>query len=347
MVRVQTLPRSAEAYYSAQKVEQRAALAAVQRQWARLAPGAVAASWDALAPTLLAVVLTAQRRVAAPGAQYVDDVLAETGSSVDPFVATSSAALVGYAGDGRPIEGLLSEAPRKTLNALSAGVSPLVAQDIGGRFLNLAVSSTLADTSRASENLAMNSRPDLWYVRMLSPKACSRCAILAGQKYRSSVAFERHPGCLCTNIPSSEAVAGDITLDTKAYFDSLPETDQSRVFTNAGAEAIRAGADPAQVVNARRGMSTAAQNQRDWIPKGRLTSTRLYGRDLYLTNEGVTRRGQAYNALVRGDRANDVKVPGRRNKQTRAPRLMPESIVEIAEDRADLVRLLRLNGYVT
>lgn len=332
MVRVQTLPQASRSYYAAQRAQQESALAAVQRQWSRLSVREVAASWDALAPTLLAVVLTAQRRVAAPGAQYVDDVLAETGGSVDPFVDASPAPLVGYAGDGRPVEGLLSEAPRKTLDALSVGLPPLVARQAGGRFLDFAVSSVLSDTARASEKLSMASRPNVNYVRMLTPPSCSRCVVLAGGIYKSSVAFQRHtPGCDCRHIPAAESVAGDLTVDPDAYFKSLDAAEQERVFTKAGAVAIREGADVGRVVNARRGMTTAAQNQRGWIAKGRLVPTRAYGRDLYLTTESTTRRGFASRAAT-----------GRKG-----PRLMPESIVEIAEDRADLVRLLRANGYVS
>lgn len=44
-------------------------------------------------------------------------------------------------------------------------------------------------------------------------------------------------------------------------------------------------------------------------------------------------------------RQTDVRN-GRRYFQARAPRLMPEAIYEIAEDRADALRLLKLYGYL-
>src|SRR5690606_25790677 len=108
----------------------------------------------------------------------------------------------------------------------------------------------------------------------------SRCVILAGRFYRKNTGFQRHPGCDCRHIPASESVAGDLAVDPRAYFDSLTEAEQDKAFTKAGAEAIRAGADIGQVVNARRGMYTA---------QGQL-----------LTREGTTSRGRAFQALRDG-----------------------------------------------
>lgn len=57
--------------------------------------------------------------------------------------------------------------------------------------------------------------------------------------------------------------------DPRAYFATLDEAEQNRIFTNAGAEAIRDGADIGRVVNARRGMTAAG---------GTTTTTELAGR---------------------------------------------------------------------
>lgn len=141
------------------------------------------------------------------------------------------------------------------------------------------------------------------YVRMLVPPSCSRCVVLAGNFYRFNAGFERHPRCDCRHIPAAEALAGDLALDTRAYFDSLSEAEQRRVFTVAGAEAIRDGADIGRVVNARRGMYTA----------------QVGGRRVLATT------------AVSGSRV----------------RLMPETIVRVAPNRAERLRLLRLHGYIT
>lgn len=91
-------------------------------------------------------------------------------------------------------------------------------------------------------------------------------------------------------------------------------SEQDRVFGKAGAEAIRAGADIGQVVNARRGMSSAA----------------VFGREVAVTNEGTTNRRRFGQKL-----------------STRRPRLMPEQIIAEAKgDRAEAVRLLSLHGYI-
>lgn len=191
----QTLPPSAEAYYAAQRAESEAARRAIQRQWSRLAPGAVVASWDALAPTLLAVVLTAQGRMTRPTGQYVSDVLAETGQGRldDPALEVSPAPLMGFAGDGRRVEGLLDQAPVKVLDGLGTGMTGLAAKEVGGRFLDLAVSTALSDTARQAEVLHTSVRPVSGYVRMLSPPSCSRCAVLAGRWFARNAGFARHP----------------------------------------------------------------------------------------------------------------------------------------------------------
>lgn len=334
MVAGQTLPTSTEAYFAAQVREADGAIRAMRRQWARLSPAQVVESYDALQPQLLAVVLTGQARMVAPVAGYTQDVLTETGAPTDRIARTQPRALVGSAGDGRSIEGLLDLAPGMTLDALKAGAGATVAMKVGQDFLDLAVTTALWDTARQAEVLEQASYPGVeGYVRMLNPGvhgACSRCAVLAGREYRTNQGFRRHPRCRCVHIPISEATNDDFRLDGKAYFDSLGPAEQERIFTKAGAEVIREGADIGQVVNARRGMHTAQVNKRGWTPKGRLTPVDRYGRQVYITSESSTVRGLA----------------NRRRRGRRSDRLMPESIVELAEDRADLLRLLKLHGYV-
>lgn len=123
----------------------------------------------------------------------------------------------------------------------------------------------------------------------------------------------------------------DLTVNVAEYFDTLTEAEQNRIFTNAGAEAIRNGADINQVVNARRGMRTA----------------QIGGRDVLVTLEGTTRRGWAYRHLTPANqRSADIRLAGERYRRTRRPRLMPETIQQVAKDREDYLRLLRANGYL-
>jgi len=181
-----------------------------------------------------------------------------------------------------------------------------------------------ADTARQTMSLELGTRRIGGYVRMITPPSCSRCVVLAGKWFASNTGFERHPGCLCVHVPASESVAGDMAVDPHEYFDSLSADEQDRVFTKAGAEAIRNGADISQVVNARRGM-TRSQS-------GRLIRNE---QGLYTTTEGMTRRGWAYQQ--------------QKYYRTHGPvqeRLMPESILEIAKNQDDYVRLLQLYGYM-
>lgn len=145
--------------------------------------------------------------------------------------------------------------------------------------------------------------------------------------------------------------------DPKAYFRSLSRAEQDRAFTAAGAEAIRLGADIGQVVNARRGargLTTAgarvtgdeARMLRGGRDRGRLEAVDVYGRQLFITSEGVTTRGVAGVRL--GAKQTGAKADGARYRSAKTPRLMPESVLQIAgNDRDEAVRLLKRFGYIT
>lgn len=326
---VQSLPRSASEYAREQRTEIQAAVAAVQRQWRRMGTE-FDASYSVIEPTLLDVVQTAQERVAAGAQEYVPAVLEETGQAraVAPFARATTSPLVGVAGDGRPVDSLLYESVIGARVAVAEGSTARQALATRGQWLTQAVGTLLSDTGRQSESLAMGVRPVGGYVRMLNPPSCSRCAVLAGKWYRKNQGFRRHPGCDCRHIPAAESVGSDLTVNVAEYFDTLSPSEQARIFTNAGAEAIRNGADINQVVNARRGMNTAqtASGRRVLAP------VQIGGRDVFTTTEGVTRRGRASRVLQTGT--------------TRRPRLMPETIQQIATSRDDYLRLLRANGYL-
>lgn len=324
---IQSVPRSADRYSRAYRAEARKALSAVRRQWRRMGTE-FDASYLAIEPTLLGVVSAAQERVAAQAQVYVPAVLEETGQvrAVEPFARVTTSPLVGVAGDGRPARSLMYQSVVGARAAVAEGATAGQALARSGQWLTLAVGTLFADTARASEALAMGVRPVGGYVRMLTPPSCSRCAILAGKYYRKNAGFERHPGCDCVHIPASESVGDDLRVNVAEYFDTLSEAEQNRIFTNAGAEAIRNGADVNQVVNARRGMRTA----------------QIGGKDVLITSEGTTRRGWAHNYL--GGR--DVRTAGTRYARSARPRLMPETIQRVATNREDYLRLLRANGYL-
>lgn len=183
--------------------------------------------------------------------------------------------------------------------------------------LAVMVATQVQDAARNAAAVEIAARSRVGYVRMLNLPSCSRCILLAGAWYKWNTGFQRHPKCDCRHIPAIESDANDLTTNPQAAFESLSREQQDDIFGKAGAEAIRAGADVGQVVSARRGMRKA----------------QLFGREVWATTEGTTSRG------VAGQR-----LGAKRGK--RAVRLMPETLMAIAEDRADAQRLLRLHGYI-
>jgi hypothetical protein len=163
--------------------------------------------------------------------------------------------------------------------------------------------------------------------------------------------------CDCVHIPAAEDIRDEVRTDPTQYFDSLTEAQQDAAFTRAGAQAIRDGADIAQVVNARRGAAgigyaagrlTEAEKTmlRGGRQRGHLERASVFGQDLFVTTEGTTTRGAAGVRL--GARETGRKTNGSRYRVARAPRLMPESIYEIAGgNRDEAIRLLKRNGYIT
>lgn len=267
------IPRAASKHEVDQDRISLIATRSIRRIWRRMP---VTGSWERawredVGPRVQEVVTAAQEASAATAEVYVASVLAELG--IDPDVPTSLNidAFPGVAGDGRPVESLTYGSVIRSVRTLYgpevASVSESVTSRaaeieallVGGDWLERVTAGILADTTRAASQAAAAQRTEVTgYVRMVNPGACSRCVVLAGRFYRFNAGFSRHePTCRCTHIPASENVAGDLLTSPDRYFESLSKDEQDRVFTQAGAEAIRMGADIGQVVNARRGMSTA------------------------------------------------------------------------------------------
>ncbi|WP_326728975.1 hypothetical protein [Streptomyces phaeochromogenes] len=245
---------------------------------------------------------------------------------------------VGLAPGGGRLETLLFLPGIGVRRRIAAGLPPEEAM-IGGLVdMTMYIATAIADTARTADQVAMAAHPScVAYVRVVRLPACSRCIVLSGQMYTRSEGFLRHPNCDCETLPLREHEWPDVP-SPQTLFDQLDKEQQQRVFTVAGARAIRAGGDIGYVVNARRGMDT----------------THIYGRDLQVTHEGATRRS-AYGRSR--SRAGDdfARFAGQRHgeatsaryfRSTRTPRLMPEEIFRIADDRDEELRLLRRYGYI-
>lgn len=342
-------------HYAEQVAVADQAATAAGELWADVEPARIAASWLERIPVLARLLGLAQTRAAVAADGYVTAVASESGVRAPAAGRVSAAALTGIASDGRPLDSLLYQPVIRALALIGDGAPVARALLVGRLDLDMIVRTQVADAGRVADGIAVTARPVLTgYVRMLSPPSCDRCVILAGRRYRWNAGFRRHPRCDCRHIPAAENTSDDLRTRPRAYFDSLSESEQDRVFTRAGAQAIRDGADIRAVVNVRRGaagLATAsgritaeeARALRSGRARGVLERTDVYGRALYVTTEGTTVRGLAGVRLG----AREGTKQGGRYRQATAPRLMPESIYEIAgDDREEAIRLLRRHGYI-
>lgn len=317
--------------------------------WASVDTGNIRDSWIPHIGRLVFLLSAIQQIGATEAEQYVLDALDAQGISSDSDGRIRSEGFAGVASDGRPLDSLLYQPVPATLTAIDAGSGVSQALAVGWAALDMIVSTQVADSFRSSASVAYTTKPHVtMYVRMLVPPSCSRCAILAGA-YSSRTAFRRHPRCDCVAIPSTEATSSDLIsdarVDPKYYFNSLSRAEQDRVFTLAGAQAIRDGADIGQVVNARRRAAGMSAAQPTRIIRRRARETGVDINEISSTSGG---RRSLRRVNVLGEQVfvtfegRPVQLPG----GGVAPRLMPESIYEISGDRDQVLRLLRLHGYI-
>jgi hypothetical protein len=223
---------------------------------------------------------------------------------------------------------------------------------IGQSYLGAIVKTLIADASRGADKVSGTGKGYTYYVRVCSGQACSRCAILSGIRSGPD-AFPRHTCCQCTACPVHVDGKGvkdlsslkGIPTTPEEYFNSLSKAEQDRIFTQAGAEAIRNGADVTKVVNARRGANGIGYASHGGAktgpgPRGHFVKTTIGYRpngvpvQVYTTSEGTTRRGDFGKQQIR------MGTTGR-------VRLMPESILEIAGKDKELAQaFLRDAGYL-
>lgn len=256
-------------------------------------------------------LLAAQKAVAAIAAEVAGvpfDVMGDLPRGVQPV--TLPAAFIGVTADGNKLD-----------NYVAAVLADMAAElENGALFRDLMwemeqlVASEVADAGRSAAGVEIWNAP-LWdnYVRVLNPPSCADCVILAGRIYKDNEGFDRHPNCDCEHWPVEtwgDAEAAGLVTSPMDAFDRGLVTG----LTQAEEAAIRAGADISAVINSRRG-------------KRKVT---VGGQRLKITTAGTTRR-----------------AAWRKNHPNLPYRLRPESIYKIAgEDRAELLRLLKVYGYI-
>jgi hypothetical protein len=303
------------------KATSSAATAEAKRLWRRVETGNIRSSWAGQVPRLLVVVSGAQLLAGQTADEYIAAALERQDIEHEPSGSINPGGLMGVASDGRPLDTLLMQPTVTTLTAISEGAAAEAALSHGLAALLTIVATQVEDAFRVAGTIAGFTRGVQMYTRALSPPSCPRCVVLLGEVSSWRTAFRRHPRCDCIQVPLGSRQDTDAITDPMAYFDSLSRAEQNRVFTVAGAQAIRDGADLRRVVNVRRraaGLSVA-----DSIPGAR-------------------------RSLQRVELANGLTVPvtysGR--KKDRRVQLMPEAIYEIARDREHALQLLAANGYI-
>ena len=315
----------------------------VERLWRELATADLTGSWlRGLGPAIVRAVAAGQLVAASTGQAYVNALVAADGLSQDyePGASRVNARqLSGAAADGRPLETLLYLPVIRTKTLIGSGLTLQEAMTSGLFQLQRMVASEVADAGRGAAGVAMvANRTVTGYVRMVRSGACARCVILAGKWYSYNADFQRHKRCQCYGVPATAARPGRRT-DPMGFFNSLSQAEQDRRFGVGGATAIREGADIFRVVNASRSTQTLD----------------AYGRKVVATLEGTTRRGEFFQQM----RREAEQRTGKRFARTRAdveqglprfrlrtPRLTPGEIYRLAEDRAELIRLLGRFGYL-
>jgi len=295
---------------------------ATNRLWRQVDQDNLYRSWLGLTGNVLSVVMGGQLAAAQMTGPWLGGLLGVDEDQPDANGIVPQA-FTGVDGSGRPLAGVLM-APIWTALRLVTQGRPIAQSLVAGQsLLNAIVATAVADAGRAADSVGMTAAPAVTgYIRVVEAGACDRCIILAGAEYRTDKAFLRHPRCHCGMEPVTREHRPK-PASPKDLVAQMPEAQRRKTFGEAGAKALSEGADLGQLVNARRGMQSAT----------------VFGQKLQITTEGTTRRGFAARRLAA------EKGPGRRLR-SKTPRLMPEEIFRIADDRTHAVRLLRLHGYI-
>lgn len=287
---------------------------------------------EAYSDELIVPILDGQAEAAGRAGRYVaaqsdEQQVARPEYDVDPMMFTTDPdALSSMAYTAGVI------APKQ---AAASGLAPILASKVAARSLVRLAATAVADAGREATQASMVSSGHQGYVRMLQLPSCSRCAVQAGKFFHWNTGFQRHPNCDCVHIPSSEA-SGNVgaELNVTEAIRSGRVTGLSKSETTS---ILEDGADPAQVINARRGMQ----------------SSTMFGQKVQHTTEGTTKRGLhgGYRRDVDGGlrrRADSEWAKAQGYRRVQRPRLSPDEVYRLAGDnRSEAIRLLLANGYIT
>jgi hypothetical protein len=304
---------------------------AVRHTWLQVDRNNIHTSWLGMLGNVVSIVAGGQLATARTTEPWLQSLLGHDADQAASDRLTPGA-LVGVTGDGRPLGGAFAAPMWAALRLVTRGMPVVQAMAHGQALLAVMARTAIADTGRAADTIGMVTRPAVTaYVRVVEGGACARCLVLAGREYGVSTGFLRHPRCHCGMEPVTREHKPTPT-SPKTVVDAMSDKQKVKAFGEGGAKAIDAGADIAQVVNARRGMATAT----------------AFGRSIQTTTEGTVRgefRRQQFRRLQ-----DEGKIPRSRSMRGFRPtenRLMPEQILRLADDREHAIRLLRQHGYIS
>lgn len=297
----------------------------VAQLWSAMHLADIDGAWAALVPALAAKVTAGQFFGASLAYAFLQHHqraagLTPRGPQIQP------GAFTGFAASGAPLAEPLSLAPIRIKQAIGRGLVGPQALNAGLAHVDGVAESELQEAARGVMDVGLNTEPNYrGYLRHPNPGACGRCLILANKFYRSNDGFERHPACRCTHDPILVGQKFADLPDARERFDKLSTAEQDRAFGKPGADAIRAGSDPASVVNARAGMTKAG----DSFTRQGTTKRSFSGRRLEANGqELVKRKGERYRSAGR--------------------RLSPAGCRKFSDGDPDRYRrLLFDNGYIT
>ncbi len=306
--------RSAADHYRAQQRLITVTAAAIRREWDLIGPD-FDAGWRRVGPRIVTLMTAAQIGAARDGAAYVGQALTEQRITANPAGSVNVGHLTGaYSVDGQTVGDLDAVLYGAVVKARAGSAESLGDRlALGRSWLDMMTVTQVADAARAATGVGIAARPRIRYVRMVNPGCCQRCAVLAG-KASKTIAFPRHPGCLCRAVPTGEG-------KTHGLVEAIEPADV-RDLTKAQRQAIADGADMNQVSNSHR-MYVSRE--------GIYTPAR--SRDGMTTTEGATRRGLAGQRL------------GAESKK-RARRLTPEGVYRLASSPEEAIALLKKHGYL-
>lgn len=339
-------------YYDDTSALSRQAVSMLLNLWRSVDSGDISGSWSALLPDAVAMMVGAQTVAAELADPYLTQVL-DDADTVHPTVDVGG--MIG------PLDQLLYVPAIEAKTSIGGGLGPNLALRNAGLKLATIAHTNTTDTARLAVSAGMAARRHAsGYYRFLRAPSCSRCAILAGRFYKWNAGFKRHPKCDCGHRPVRNA-------DDSSAFDPRKAIERGEVtgLSKRDLEAIRLGANPGQVVNAKSGMYDAGQfsltstgTTRRGVAGARILAKdidRALGIDVSrqtYTNFAFDRHKAAEFAelLRQGKTFTRLTATGRTQtyayRFTKTPRPTASQIITSASSRDEAIRLLTNYGYI-